>query len=201
MAWPACSPNNPIFNVICGGQFVIEWLADDDWLEGTGTPSSPTTDGVCYESLPDLLAQRRETLATNTYTPPGNNVPVFWPLPLTANLWNNVTNGADLNLRFYAADNQVSYLFNSYKYGRGNQPLILVVASPLLVLESGTFTNNAFQLTGIGGDNGVYNVQESTNLAVNNWVTIATVTASTNGAITYDDTDTLVPQRYYRLSQ
>src|SRR6266481_2097290 len=48
-------PNNPIFNVINGGQFVIEWLSDDDWVEGTGNPNLPTTDGVTYDSLPSLL--------------------------------------------------------------------------------------------------------------------------------------------------
>jgi hypothetical protein len=194
-------PNNPIFNVISGGQFVIEWLADDDWVEGTGTPNLPTTDGVCYDSLPDLLSPPREALATNTYVPPGDNVPVFWPLPLTANLRNNVTNGADVNLRFYAADNQVNYLFNSYKYGRGNEPLIQVVATPILSLLSGNVTNHLFHLTGLGGDSGIYHVQVSTNLAASNWVTIGTVTAGTNGAILYDDTNAIVPQRFYRLSQ
>jgi hypothetical protein len=195
------SPNNPIFNVISGGQFVIEWLADDDWVEGTGTPNSPTTDGVCYDSLPALLAQPSEPLVTNTYVPPGDNVPVFWPLPLTANLLNNVTNGADVNLRFYAADDQVGYLFNSYKYGRGNEPLIQVVATPILLLLSGNVTNHLFHLTGLGGDSGVYKVQSLSNLAGTNWVTLGTVTASTNGAILYDDTNAIVPQRFYRLSQ
>jgi hypothetical protein len=68
-------PNNPIFNVINGGQFVIEWLSDDDWVEGTGNPNLPTTDGVTYDSLPSLLAGPHEPLCTNTYVPPGVNVP------------------------------------------------------------------------------------------------------------------------------
>jgi hypothetical protein len=194
-------PNNPIFNVIHGGQFVIEWLADDDWIEGTGTPNLPTTDGVCWNSLPALLAQPREILATNFYTPPGDNAPLFWPLPLTAHLLNDVTNGADVSLRFYVADNQVSYLFNSYKYGRGNEPLIQVVAAPLLKMLSGSFTNGAFHLAGIGGNNGICNVQVSTNLATTNWLTIGTVTASTDGTILFDDTNAIAPQRFYRLSQ
>jgi hypothetical protein len=75
------------------------------------------------------------------------------------------------------------------------------VASPLLKILGGAMTNGIFQLTGLGGDSGAYNVQTSTNLATTNWVTIGTVTASTNGAIWYDDTNAIVPQRYYRLSQ
>jgi len=74
-ATDAVQPNNGIFPKISGGQFVIEWLADDDWMEGTGTPNVPTTDGVTYDSLPDLLSGASEILCTNLYTPPGNNVP------------------------------------------------------------------------------------------------------------------------------
>ncbi len=77
-------PNNPIFNAISGGKFVIEWLSNDDWVEGTGTPNLPTTDGVTYNSLPDLLSGAHQILCTNTYAPPGNNVPVTFTLPLDA---------------------------------------------------------------------------------------------------------------------
>ena len=79
-------PNNPIFPVISGGRFAIEWLADDEWVEGTGTPNLPTTDGVTYDSLPACFPAPSEILCTNLYMPPGNNVPVTYPLPLTTNL-------------------------------------------------------------------------------------------------------------------
>jgi len=194
-------PNNPIFNVIAGGQFAIEWLSDSNWVEGTGTPNLPTTDGVGYNSLPTLLTPPCEILCTNTYVPPGENIRVSWPLPLSTNLVSNLTNGGKVSFLLFAADNQVSYLFNSYKYGRGNEPYLDVVATPLLTILGGAFTDGAFQLIGLGGDSGVYNVQSSTNLAATNWATIGAVTASTNGAILYDDTNAIVPQRYYRLSQ
>ncbi len=194
-------PNNPIFNVIAGGQFAIEWLSDSNWVEGTGTPNLPTTDGVCYESLPTLLTPPCEILCTNSYLPPGDNVRVPWPLSLSTNLLGNIMNGGNVSFLFFAVDNQLSYLFNSYSYGRGNQPYLNVVANPLLVLLGGVFTNGVFQLTGIGGDNGVYNVETSTNLASPHWVTIGAVTADTNGVILYDDPRAVVPPRYYRLSQ
>ena len=113
----------------------------------------------------------------------------------------NITSGGNVSFLLAAADNRVGYLFNSYKYGRGNEPCLIVVATPLLTILSGMFTNGGFQLAGIGGDNGVYNVQVSTNLATTNWLTIGTVTASTNGTIRFDDTNAIVPQRFYRLSQ
>jgi hypothetical protein len=194
-------PNNPIFPVISGGQFVIEWLADDDWIEGTGTPNLPTTDGVCFNSLPVLLAQPREILCTNTYSPPGNNIHVLWPLPLATNLVADISGGGDVTFRFYAVDNQVGYLFNSYKYGRGNEPLIHVVATPVLKILSGAFTNGGFQLTGIGNNNAVYQIQASTNLATINWLTIGAATADGSGKILFNDSSATNALRFYRLSQ
>jgi len=194
-------PNNPIFNVISGGQFVIEWLADDNWAEGTGTPNLPTTDGVCYNSLPALLVPPHEALCTNTYSPPDNNVHVFWPLPLTTNLVADLGGGGDVTFRFYAADNQIGYLFNSYKYGRGNEPYLHVVATPLLTILSGTFSNGMFQLTGIGNNHTPYQIQFNTNLATTNWKTIGTATADGSGKILFDDVSATNAPRFYRFSQ
>ena len=114
-------PNNAIFPAISGGQFVIEWLSTNGWPEGTGTPNLPTMDGVTYDSLPDLLSGPHEILCTNTYSPPGNNLPVTYTLPLDTNLVAEVAGGGDVTLLFFAADNQIGYLFNSYSYGRGNR--------------------------------------------------------------------------------
>lgn len=195
-------PNNPIFNVVSGGDFVIEWLSYDDWVEGTGTPNLPTTDGVTYDSLPDLLSGPHEILCTNTYSPPGDNVPVSYVLPLSTNVVSNITNGGDISLLFYAADNQIGYLFNSHEYGRGNDPLISVTASPSLEITSAYFTNGAFHLSGVGGDNMQYQVQANTDLTTTNWIAIGTVTADGSGAIEFDDANaTNSAQQFYRLSQ
>jgi hypothetical protein len=198
----AVQPNNPVFNVISGGNFVIEWLSNDDWAEGTGNPSLSTTDGVTYNSLPDLLSGPHEILCTNTYSPPGNNVHVVYPLPLTANLVTDVANGGDVSLLFYAADDQVNFLFNSHSYGRGNEPLIHVTASPLLKITSGFFTNRVFRLMGIGGANLQYQVQANSNLLTTNWVTIGTAKADSSGTIQFDDAGTANHAlQFYRLSQ
>jgi hypothetical protein len=195
-------PNNPIFNVISGGQFVIEWLSNDDWVEGTGTPNLPTTDGVDYDSIPFLHTGSHTALCTNTYSPPGNNVPVTWMLPLNTNLVASVASGGDVSFFFYAADDQVSYLFNSYKYARGNEPYINVVAAPRLTILSGAFTNGDFRLSGIGNNNATYHIQASADLLTTNWVTIGTATAGTNGAIQFDDAEAASqPQLFYRFSQ
>jgi hypothetical protein len=198
-------PNNAIFPTISGGNFVIEWLSNDDWVEGTGTPNLPTTDGVTYNSLPDLLTGAREILCTNTYTPPGNNIPVTYTLPLSTNLLNDVSTGGDVTFLFYAADNQIGYLFNSYSYGRGNEPLIEVTAvlnAEQPEILSGHFTNGVFRLIGSGSANFPYQVQASSDLTTNNWQTLGTATADGSGGILFNDTTaTNLGQRFYRLAQ
>jgi hypothetical protein len=195
-------PNNPIFPAISGGQFVIEWLAKNDWVEGTGTPSLPTTDGVTYASLPELLSGPRVILCTNTYSPPGNNVHVTYHLPPDTNLVANVAAGSNVSLLFYAADNQVNYLFNSRNYGGGNVPLIHVTTMPLLQIFSCDFTNDVCCLTGLGAANSSYQVQATSDLTTTNWETLGIVSADNTGAIKFDDaTATNHTQRYYRLSR
>ncbi len=193
-------PKNGMFPVIRGGQFVIQWLSDDAWIEGTGTPNMPTTDGVCYDSIPELTATPDAILCTNTYSPPGDNVPVIYTLPLDTNLVANVEAGGEVSFRFYAADNQIACLFNSHEFGDGNQPLINISAGPLLKILSAGLTNGIFYLTGVGGDSSACQVQASSNLSATNWQTIATVESDTNGAIEFSDTNAATcGQRFYRL--
>ena len=193
--------DNAIFNPINGGNFVIEWLADDDWVEGTGRPNNLTMDGVTYGSLPALLAEAHEILSTNTYVPPGDNVPVTWPLPLNQDLVNDIMGGGPVSFRFFAADNQVSYLFNSHNFGNGNQPLIHITAIPSFRIVSGNFTNNVFHLVACGGTNFQYQLQGTSDLTPTNWQNLGTFTADGTGAIQFDDTTASNHnQRYYRLA-
>lgn len=194
-------PNNPIFNVITGGKFVIEWMSSDDWAEGTGNPSLPTTDGVTYNSLSALLARAHIPLCTNTYVPPGANVHLFWPLPLQTNLAADVLAGGDVSFYFYAADEQVGYLFNSPSYGRGNEPLIHITAIGLLPrLLSGQFRSATFHLTGSGRPGMTYQIEDCADLAAGNWQALGTVTADTNGSLQFDAPSApLHSQHFYRL--
>jgi len=195
-------PDNLMFNPITGGNFVIEWIGNDDWVEGTGKPRAPTMDGVTYSSIPALLTNGVAILCTNTYSPPGDNFPVTWPLPLNSNMVNDIMRGGPVSFRLLAADNQVSYLFNSHNYGNGNQPLILVTAVPLLKILSGYFANGLFHLAGIGGANLQYQVQANSDLTTTNWQTLGTATADGAGAIQFDDmAATNFNQKFYRLSR
>ena len=140
-------PNNAIFNKINAGLFKIDFLARNNWTEGTGTPANPTTNGVTFsgpsDSLSTLESNADETLGTFTYTPVGNTgtVQPLTPPPasyslsldptLAASFLADVSSGSDVSLRAYAGDTGVSYLFNSREFGTAtNRPTLVVTAAP-----------------------------------------------------------------------
>ncbi len=134
-------PNNPIFNRINAGLFTIDWLANDNWIEGTGNPGAPTTDGVSFSSLAALVSAADKSLGTFSYMPVGNTNPPTVPpatyaLNLDASFLADVSAGNHVSLRAYAADAGVSYLFNARSFGTAaNRPTLIVSAS---VPEPGT---------------------------------------------------------------
>jgi hypothetical protein len=195
-------PNNAIFPVISAGNFVIEWLSTNGWPEGTGSPNLPSMDGVTYDSLPGLLSGPHEILCTNTYVPPGNNVPVTYALPLSTNLVTEILAGADATFRFYAADTQIGYLFNSYSSGHDNEPEIHITANLVRPeILSGYFTNSFFLVLGRGVASLQYQIQATSNLTANSWQVLGTVTADGTGAIQFEDTSVSNQlSRCYRLS-
>jgi hypothetical protein len=127
-------PNNGIFNSINAGSFGIDWLNDNTWVEGTGggmgTPGYPSNSSVSFQSISSLFANGSSSLGTFSYTPPGDNVYANYTLPLDASLVSEAQSGGDASLYFYAADNQVSYLFNSRSYSQ-NHPELTVTAGPV----------------------------------------------------------------------
>src|SRR5262249_55528394 len=50
----SAAPDNDIFNRGVGA-FEVRCLASDPWIEGTGRPNAPTTDGVAWQDLPGIL--------------------------------------------------------------------------------------------------------------------------------------------------
>jgi hypothetical protein len=125
-------PNNNIFNTINAGSFGIDWLANDTWVEGAGSGNGesgyPNNSEVSFNSISTLLGAGYDSLGTYTYAPPGNNIYLNYGLPLDSNLDAGAAAGGDVNLYFYAADNQVSYLFNSRSYSQNHPELAITVA-------------------------------------------------------------------------
>jgi hypothetical protein len=120
-------PGNNIFNAVSGGNFGIYCLSVNTWVEGSGTPSAPSATGVNFNSISMLLAGS-DSLGTFTYTPPGNNVYANYLLPSDPSLVSDAVAGGDVSLYLSAADNQISYLFNSRTFSSGRPALTLTIA-------------------------------------------------------------------------
>ncbi|CAN5434753.1 hypothetical protein BH09VER1_BH09VER1_52040 [soil metagenome] len=123
-------PSNNLFNTINAGGFAIDWLADDSWVEGSGSPGSPGATGVTYRSRSTLVTSGTATLGNYVYTPPGNNVPLTWTLDLPTAFVNDATSASDVSLLLHATDGStVGYLFNSKTFA-SNNPVLTVTAVP-----------------------------------------------------------------------
>jgi hypothetical protein len=100
---------------------------------------------VSFNSISTLFSAGSAELGTYTYTPPGNNVYLNYSLPLDGSLLSDAAGGGDVSFYFYAADNQVSYLFNS-RTGASNRPELTLTATT--VPEPGAL---ALLAAGLGG--------------------------------------------------
>jgi hypothetical protein len=127
-------PNNNIFNTIHAGRFGIDWLSYDAWIEGAGStggsPGYPATGAVSFNSISTLYSGAHDPLGTFDYTPPGNNVYAQYALPMDAALVADAEAGGDVSFYFYAADDQVSYLFNAHSFS-SNRPELTLSAAPV----------------------------------------------------------------------
>jgi hypothetical protein len=146
-------PTSHLFNTVNAGSFGIDWLANNSWVQGngggSGTPGYPNPNNyVTLQSVPGLLAGGYDSLGTYTYTPPGDNKYDSYSLQMDPNLVAGAAAGTNVSLYFYAADNQVSYLFNAGTFA-SNHPELTLTAAPipepampaLLLLGAGVFAS------------------------------------------------------------
>lgn len=126
----AGSPNNAMFNPQAAGQLGASWMQNDSWIEGTGTPASPSTTGLTYSTLPSFLSAGDEALGTFAISEAtsGNNT---YNLALTSGFTTDLNSGGLVSLRLFAADSSISYFFNSRSFGNvANRPVLSITAIP-----------------------------------------------------------------------
>jgi hypothetical protein len=125
--------NNPtFFNNTAAGQFGVSWLRNNSWLEGTGTPAAPTTDGITYDSLLSTFTDNANDQALGTFSFGGGSSGAnSYLLALSSGLTAEVLTGDHLSLRLFAADSAVSYLVNSRSVGvSANRPALIINVVP-----------------------------------------------------------------------
>ena len=126
----ATSPNNSIFNATSAGQFSVSWMQNDSWIEGSGTPASPTTTGITYSTLPSFISVGDEALGTFSFNGATNGTAAY-TLNLTPGFSADAEAGNLVSLHLFAADSAVSYLFDSRNFGTASaRPVLSIVAVP-----------------------------------------------------------------------
>lgn len=123
--------SNPIFNAQGAGQFQLSWMQNDTWVEGTGTPNAPTTDGISFNSLQStFIGPNDEAIGTFSFAgaTSGSNT---YTLTLSSGFTADLLNGGLVSLRVYSADSNVSYLFNSRSFNQtASRPMLTIDAVP-----------------------------------------------------------------------
>jgi hypothetical protein len=134
--------NNAIFNNNSTGLFSISWMQDDSWIEGSGSPSLPSSTGVNWLTLPDFLSLGDELLGTFLFdasTSGGDQTHSTYSLNLSSGFLADILSGTPASFDFAAASDGVSYLFNSRSVTTSaDRPLLTIVATPVPEPASGT---------------------------------------------------------------
>lgn len=126
----ATPPNNSIFNASAAGQFSMSWMQNDGWMEGTGTPQTPTTTGITFSTLSNFVSLADENLGTFSFNGATNGNAIY-TLGLTPSFSADVLAGNTVSFRMFAADSTVSYLSDSKNFINSSlRPVLTVTAVP-----------------------------------------------------------------------
>jgi len=174
-------PNNNIFDQ-GKGAFQIDWVADDNWIEGTGTPMSPTTDGLLFTNEPVLLTN---TSVLGTFTNAAASATLLFTLAMPAAFAADVQAGGEVTLFLAAIDPQTGFTFNSRSFGTiAARPFLEISAVPMPGLSAILLSGTDVVLSATNGAAGTtYCVLTSTNaeLPLNQWLAVATNALSADG--------------------
>jgi len=121
-----------IYNEIAAGRFNVSLMQNNSWVEGTGRASTPTSDGITFNSLQSAYINNTTDQPLGTFSFGGGSSGAdSYGLTLSSTLIADLLAGSDLSLRLYAADDSVSYLFSSRATGTiASRPTLIINAVP-----------------------------------------------------------------------
>ncbi len=197
------TPNNSIFDQ-GKGAFGIYWIADDNWIEGTGTPASPTTDGIVFTNEPTLLTN---TVGLGTFTNTAANGTLLFLLGLPPAFVSNAQAGGEVTMFLTAIEPQIGFTFNSRSFGTTSaRPFLEISAMPRPGITTFSLVTTNLVFTGTNGvAGGTYYVLGSTNVALplSQWTPVATNVLNVSGNFTITITNAVIvnspSQRFFIL--
>lgn len=124
----AAFSNNAIFNTSAAGQIAADWLADDTWVEGSGSPMSLSTTGFSFDLLPALVANGSEGLGLFAFNGSVSDTATY-NLAISPGFLADVQAGSLLSILLSPGDAVVSGVFNSRNFATvANRPVLILSA-------------------------------------------------------------------------
>jgi hypothetical protein len=200
----SAAPDSSIFNRGVG-QFEVRWMGSDGWVEGTGKPSAPTTDGVAWQDLP-LIVNSNLDVSLGVFTNSGVNGQLSANLALVDRFLEDLRTGGELSLQLTARSPEIGFTFNSRNFGNTNSQPVLVVraaANPMPRIETVAIARSTVTISFGTVSNWAYTLQGATGLesaAPAIWSNLLTIPAQPNGTNVVFVEAATNSQRLYRLS-
>jgi hypothetical protein len=173
------APDNAIFNRGVGA-FEIRWIANDSWVEGTGKPMTPTTDGAAWQDLP-LLLNSNVHRSLGVFTNAGVDGQIAFTLAQPGSFLADVRSSGEVSLYLTASSPEVGFTFNSRNFGNTNaQPRLELTAllSPKAVIDSIACVGGNIVVSFSATTNWVYRLQRADAVEGGGpWVDVLTVPA------------------------
>jgi hypothetical protein len=176
------------------GSFEIRWIANTNWIEGTGMPNTPTTDGICYNNEATLLNTSTDA-SLGIYTNAGVNFTNSFQLGLPSVFVSDLAAGGEVDFFLTAASPKIGFAFNSQNFGTASaRPFLIISAVPSPGITSFNLVTTNLVFTGTNGvAGGTYYVLGSTYMAspLSQWLPVVTNVLTANGPFTITATNAL----------
>lgn len=127
----AAFPLQSIFNPSSAGNFSVDWMENDSWSEGFGTPNINSAAGITFATLPTFLSANDQSLGVHAFggTTSGTRT---YALGLPTGLAGDVSSGGLVSLHLAVPlDSSASYLFYARNFSNSTTwPTLTLTAVP-----------------------------------------------------------------------
>ena len=194
------APPSPILNRGVG-TFEIRWIASDSWIEGSGIPIAPTSNGVAWNDISSLLNPATD-VSLGQFTNSGTDAHLSFGLSLKDSFVSDIRAGGRLTLYFTAISPQIGFTADSRTFVLSNDfPVleIIAAANPHPRIDSIVNVGTNILLSFDTASNWTYVVQFADKLP-GIWSNLVTLPEqATNGRVVLPEPKTSA-KRFYRLS-
>jgi hypothetical protein len=192
--------NNTVFNGGVG-PFEIRWIANNAWVEGTGKPNNPTTDGITWNDEPSILKSNLDK-SLGTFFNGGTDGVARLSLGASASFVSNLSTGNLVSLFLTATTNStVGFTFHSRNFIDPTQfPYLEITAVPISQVTSLVVVGPDVKVSFTTTNSVSYTVEYSDDLVTGNWNTLTNNIAGTGGIMTITDSGaSALSRRFYRV--